>query len=80
MSLDVSSLPFHTYRRGSDTVATSCAETVMSERAARHLLSRGLMPMAWIRNTDRIRLVELRSVAEPPAPLAAAWAGSASPA
>jgi len=76
MSLDVSSLPFYTYRRGPETVAAPCAETLMSERVARHLLSRGLMPLAWIKNTDRVRLVELRSVAEPTAPLAAPWAGS----
>jgi type VI secretion system protein ImpC len=78
MSLDVGALPLFTYRRGPETVATPCAETVMSERVARHLLSRGLMPLAWIKNTDRVRLVELRSVAEPTAPLAAAWAGTAS--
>ena len=74
MSLDVGSLPLFTYRRGPETVATSCAETIMSERVARHLLSRGLMALAWIKNTDRVRLVELRSVADPAAPLAAAWA------
>lgn len=75
MSLDVGSLPFFTYRRGPETVAIPCAETVMSERVARNLLSRGLMPVAWIKNTDRVRLVELRSVADPTAPLAATWAG-----
>lgn len=78
MPLDVGSLPLFTYRRGPETVATPCAETIMSERVARHLLSRGLMPLAWIKNTDRVRLVELRSVAEPTAPLAAAWAGATS--
>jgi hypothetical protein len=78
MPLDVGSLPLFTYRRGPETVATPCAETIMSERVARQLLSRGLMPLAWIKNTDRVRLVELRSVAEPTAPLAAEWAGTAS--
>ena len=78
MPLDVGSLPLFMHRRGPETVATPCAETIMSERVARHLLSRGLMPLAWIKNTDRVRLVELRSVAEPTAPLAAAWAGAPS--
>jgi type VI secretion system protein ImpC len=78
MLLDVGSLPLFTYRRGPETVATPCAEIVMSERIARHLLSRGLMPLAWIKNTDRVRLVELRSVADPAAPLAAAWTGATS--
>lgn len=73
MSLDVGSLPLFMYKRGPETVAMSCAETTMSERVARHLLSRGLMPLAWIKNTDRVRLVELRSVADPAAPLAASW-------
>jgi hypothetical protein len=76
--LDVGSLPYFTYRRGPETVAKSCAEMIMSERVARHLLSRGLMPLAWIKDTDRVRLVELRSVADPSAPLAAAWVGAMS--
>jgi hypothetical protein len=50
----------------------------MSERVARHLLGRGLMPVAWIRDTDRVRIVDLRSVSDPPAALAASWAGTAS--
>ena len=78
MSLDLSSLPLFTYRRGPETVAMSCAETIMSERNARHLLARGLMPLAWIKNTDRVRLVEVRSVAEPGATLATSWAGPTS--
>jgi len=78
MALELSSLPLFMYKRGPETVAASCAEVVMSERVARHLLSRGLMPLAWIKNTDRVRLVELRSVADPSAPLAATWAGSTS--
>jgi type VI secretion system protein ImpC len=76
--LDVSGLPYFTYRRGPETVAKSCAEGVMSERVARHLLGRGLMPVAWIRDTDRVRIVDLRSVSDPPAALAASWAGTAS--
>jgi type VI secretion system protein ImpC len=78
MPLDIGSLPYFMYRRGPETVALSCAETIMSERIARHLLSRGLMPIAWIKNTDRVRVVEMCSVADPTAPLAAAWNGSAS--
>jgi type VI secretion system protein ImpC len=72
--LDVGSLPYFTFARGPETVAKSCAEVVMSERIARHLLSRGIMPLAWIKDTDRVRLVELRSVVDPAAPLAAPWA------
>lgn len=75
--LDVGSLPYVTFKRGPETIAKSCAEMIMSERIARHLLSRGLMPIAWIKNTDRVRVVELRSVADPSSPLAAAWAGTA---
>ena len=76
IALDLGSLPYFTYRRGPETVALSCAETIMSERVARHLLSRGIMPLAWIKNTDRVRLVELCSVSDPAAPLAAAWGGA----
>ena len=75
--LDVASLPYFTFARGPETVAKSCAEVVMSERVARHLLSRGIMPLAWIKDSDRVRLVELRSVADPATPLAAPWANAA---
>jgi type VI secretion system protein ImpC len=74
--LDVGSLPYFTFARGPETIAKSCAEVVMSERVARHLLSRGIMPLAWIKDTDRVRLVELRSVADPAAPLTAPWASA----
>jgi hypothetical protein len=36
------------------------------------------MPLAWIKNTDRVRLVEMASVSDPTAPLATAWSGTAS--
>jgi len=78
LPLDVGGLPYFTFRRGPETVAKSCAEMIMSERIARGLLARGLMPVAWIKDTDRVRVVEIRSVSEPSAPLAGAWA-SASP-
>ena len=76
LPLDVGGLPYFTYRRGPETVAKSCAEGIMSERVARALLARGLMPVAWIRDSDRIRVVELRSVSDPTSPLAAPWAGA----
>ena len=75
ISPDVGGLPYFTYRRGPETVAKSCAEGIMSERVARLLLARGLMPVAWIRDTDRVRIVDFRSVADPTTPLAASWAG-----
>ncbi len=75
MPLDVAGLPYFTYRRGPETIAKSCAEAIMSERVARLLLARGLMPVAWIKDTDRVRVVEIRSVSDPSAPLAAPWAG-----
>lgn len=71
--LDVAGLPLVLYRRGPETIALPCAETLMSERAAGRLLDRGIMPVATIRDADRVRLVELRSVALPPAPLAGPW-------
>jgi type VI secretion system protein ImpC len=76
LSLDVDSLPYFTYRHGPETVAKSCAEVVMSERIARHLLECGIMPIAWIKDTDRVRLVELRPVASASAPFAASWAAA----
>ena len=74
---DVAGLPYFTYRRDGQTIAKSCAEGIMSERVARWLLGRGIMPVAWIRDTDRVRIVDLRSVTDPSSPLSAAWAGPA---
>ncbi len=61
MSLEIGGLPVH----GSQP----CAETSLSERAAERILDAGLMPLVSIRDTDRIRLVRLQSIGDPPTPL-----------
>src|SRR5271165_2060103 len=47
-----------------------CAEVLLGTRAADRLLGAGLMPFQSIRNHDAIRLAQLVSIADPPAPLA----------
>ncbi|MBV8311750.1 MAG: type VI secretion system contractile sheath large subunit [Planctomycetaceae bacterium] len=47
-----------------------CAEVLLGTRAADRLLGAGLMPFQSIRNRDTIRLAQLVSIADPPAPLA----------
>ena len=47
-----------------------CAEVLLGTRAADRLLGAGLMPFQSIRNRDAIRLAQLVSIADPPAPLA----------
>jgi type VI secretion system protein ImpC len=73
---EVRGLPLHVYRADGEAMAVPCAETLLSERAADRLMELGITPLAWLRDTDVVRIVRLQSVASPPTRLAAAW-GSA---
>jgi type VI secretion system protein ImpC len=64
MSLEVGGLPF---------AAQSSAEALLGERAAERILDRGLMPLVAIRDTDRLRLLRLQSIADPATALAGRW-------
>ena len=73
MVQDIDSLPAHTYRENGEAHLKPCAEVLLTEQAAEFLLDRGIMPLASIKDTDRVRLVRFQSVATPPAPLAGQW-------
>jgi type VI secretion system protein ImpC len=70
---EIDGLPAHTYRKDGETQLKPCAEVLLTEDAAEILLDRGFMPLASIKDTDRVRLVRFQSVADPPAPLAGRW-------
>ena len=69
---EIEGLPLHSIDGGTDL--KPCAEVTMDERLARGLLDAGIMPLASIKNTDRVHLVRVQSVAEPVAGLAGGWA------
>jgi type VI secretion system protein ImpC len=70
---EIGGLPAHIYRQDGESVLKPCAEVLLTEAAANLLLDRGLMPLASIKDTDRIRLVRFQSIARPLAPLAGKW-------
>jgi type VI secretion system protein ImpC len=70
---EIDGLPAHTFRKDGEIQLKPVAEVLLTEEAAEVLLDRGIMPLASIKGTDRIRLVRFQSVAQPPAPLAGRW-------
>ena len=70
---EISSLPLHVYRAVGETIATTCAEAVLSERAAERLLDDGLSPILSVRDTDAVIFPRLQSIAEPLARLRGRW-------
>jgi type VI secretion system protein ImpC len=67
---DVSGLPIHRYTSDGETQVKPCAEAWLSDRAADAILSRGLMPVQSVHGRDAVQLLTLRSVSDPPVPLA----------
>jgi type VI secretion system protein ImpC len=70
---DIDNLPLHVYKQDGEPQLKPCAEILLTEDAAETLLERGLMPVASVKGTDRVKLVRFQSVAEPPASLAGKW-------
>jgi type VI secretion system protein ImpC len=70
---EISNLPLHVYHADGGTVATPCAEAVLTERAAEKLLEGGLSPLLSIRDSDAVILPRLQSIANPLARLNGRW-------
>jgi type VI secretion system protein ImpC len=67
---EVGGLPVILERHGREVEAKPCGEVLASQRAVELLLAAGLLPVASVRDRDAIRLVQLRSIADPPTALA----------
>lgn len=73
---DIDRLPLHLVRQADGEVVTQpCGETLLTERAADLLLERGLMPLASMKGSDRVRLVRFQSIRNPLTPLQGRWSG-----
>jgi type VI secretion system protein ImpC len=70
---DIENLPLHIFREEGESVAKPCAELLLHEQDVEQLLDAGIMPLATIRDTDRVRLVRFQSIAEPARALAGPW-------
>jgi type VI secretion system protein ImpC len=71
--LDLGGLPLHVYEEDGVSRAKPCAEVVLTDRAARALLDRGLMPLVSVRDGDTVHLAAFQSVAHPAQPLQGPW-------
>ena len=61
--LEIEGLPMHVYKRDDgDTEIKPCAEVLLTMRAARKIIDRGLMPLLSIKDSDRIRLGMFQSI------------------
>jgi len=78
MLRDVGGLPLVLVGVGTERDAVPCAELLLTERAAEHMMDRGIMPLASLRNQDAVHLVRFQSIAEPAAALGGRWTGSPS--
>ncbi len=70
---EIDGMPLHVYREEGQSVAKPCAELLLHEADVEQLLDAGIMPMASIRDTDRVTLVRFQSIAEPARSLAGPW-------
>ena len=73
MNLEIGGLPLHLLLGPGGTTTKPCAEAVLGERAVERIMDRGLMPLISMRDSDRIRLLRFRSIAEPMAALGGRW-------
>lgn len=68
--LEVDGLPVHLFENEGVKETKPCAEILLSERMAESLLDQGIMPLASIKDTGRVRLIRFQSVSEPVSALA----------
>jgi type VI secretion system protein ImpC len=71
--LEVDDLPWHVYEVDGEKTIKPCAEALMSERAAEHIESYGIMPLMSYKNKNAVRLWRFRSLAKQNAALAGPW-------
>jgi type VI secretion system protein ImpC len=70
---DIDGLPLHVYENEGEKHLKPCAEILLTEEAAGLLMDRGFIPLATLKDTDRVRVVRFQSMAFPSAPLAGRW-------
>jgi len=71
---DIDGLPLHLYQSEGEKRLKPCAEILMTDEAAELLIGRGFIPLASLKDTDRVKVVRFQSIASPSAPLAGRWA------
>lgn len=67
---DIGELPVFKFTKDGERVTQPCAEAWLSDRAAEVILAHGLIPVLSIKGRDGVRVVNVRSIADPARPLA----------
>jgi type VI secretion system protein ImpC len=70
---EIDGLPLHLYKQDGESVLKPCAEALLTERAAQAIMEKGLMVLASLKDSDRVRLLRFQSLADPPAALEGRW-------
>lgn len=73
LSTDVEGLPTHVYKLRGETMFQAAAEVQLSEKMCSNLAESGLMPIASFKNSDRVRLVQFRSISATQNGLKGSW-------
>jgi type VI secretion system protein ImpC len=70
---EINSLPLHIYKEEGESHLKPCAEIMLSQRAAEHIIERGFMPLLSFFNQDMVRFARFQSMADPPTSLVGRW-------
>ncbi len=70
---EIGGLPFVVTGLAADRRTLPVGRVLLTEAAGDDLLARGLMPLATLKDSDRVRLVRLQSLAHPLAALVGRW-------
>jgi type VI secretion system protein ImpC len=62
-SLEIDGLPLHIYEQDGSSEIKPCAEVLLTLRAAKQIIDRGLMPLLSLKDSDTIRLGMFQSIA-----------------
>jgi len=71
--LNIDGLPIHMHRVHGESRIQPCTEVALSERAARRVMEKGIMPLLAFKDRDRARIARLQSIAEPLSGLSGPW-------
>lgn len=73
MHQDIDGLPLHVFKPDGESVATPCAEALLTEPAIERMLELGMMPLVSPVGRDAVHLARFQSLADPPTALAGPW-------
>jgi type VI secretion system protein ImpC len=72
-SSEVDGLPLHVYRGDGGSDIKPCAEVLLTDEGVERMLAEGLMPLVSFKSSDKVRVANFRSIADPASSLAARW-------